>query len=94
MINKDQLLKFLGKEDKEDSMWDLRDEAEEKFKDQRLKFNSGPDYCGGVYLGRNWSDVGKDETGGQFMASIESEILKSFGKEIDCDTHEEAWEDR
>jgi hypothetical protein len=56
-----------------------------------LYFSNGPS-DGGVYVGRSWSSVKDDETGGQFKKDVENKLKPLFGK-VECTTLEEAWHD-
>ena len=40
------------------------------------------------WIGKSWSNIGDDETGGEFKESVKTELGKVFG-EVDCQTHEE-----
>jgi len=44
-----------------------------------------------VFIGREWSSVGDNETGLQFKDKIEEDIKKFFGKQK-CATHQEAYQ--
>jgi len=48
------------------------------------------DYC---YIGRSYSSIADDETGGDFKKSVSETISKFFGKEIKVKHIEEAWND-
>ena len=49
--------------------------------------------AGAYYIGRSWSTIKDDETGGQFKQSIKTALEKMFGPDIKCETHAEAWRD-
>lgn len=42
--------------------------------------------CEEIYIGRDWSSIGDDETGRQFKENVESEICNILGENIDCRT--------
>jgi len=45
----------------------------------------------GCYIGKSWCNIGDEETGKQFKATVEAAIKKFFGDDIKCGTIEEAW---
>lgn len=45
---------------------------------------------GDFYVGRGWSSIKDDETGKEFKKSVKAALKKMAGKDIACDTHEEA----
>ena len=42
-----------------------------------------------MYIGREWSSVGDNETGSQFKKDVEKKLEKLTGKKQDCDTIDE-----
>lgn len=44
---------------------------------------------GTFWIGKSWTSIGDDETGGQFKESIKAEIETLLGPDISCSTHEE-----
>lgn len=44
-----------------------------------------------LYIGREWSKIGDDETGLQFKNSVKQKLKDIFGKELKVRTIEEAW---
>ena len=44
---------------------------------------------GTVYIGREWSSIGDDETGKQFKDSVQKIISEKLGDGLKCRTHEE-----
>jgi hypothetical protein len=44
-----------------------------------------------IYIGRSYSSIRDDESGKQFKDSVENALKKSLGREVKCDTQEEAW---
>lgn len=55
-----------------------------------------PEGYDAFYIGASWGDVGDDETGKQFKARVESELVQVFGPEVltkkrKCSTHSESW---
>jgi len=53
-----------------------------------------PEYHEGTYLGRSWKDIPDDQTGATFKEEVEKTITETLGEEVECSTHEVAWEDR
>lgn len=51
-----------------------------------------PSYFDTAYIGRSWSSIGDEETGKQFKEGVKKEIKRVFGEDINCSTHEEAWQ--
>lgn len=45
-----------------------------------------------IYVGREWKDIGGDETGNEFKKDVEKKLSKILGN-VKCDTYEEAWRD-
>jgi hypothetical protein len=56
---------------------------------KNYSYNAGPE-AENFYFGRSWDSVKDDETGKQFKNSIEEDLKKFFGKDIEVSTHEEA----
>jgi hypothetical protein len=44
-----------------------------------------------IYIGRSYSSIRDDESGKQFKDSVENALKKALGREVKCDTQEEAW---
>ena len=44
---------------------------------------------GDVWIGKEWSSIGDDETGRQFKESVKSELEKFLGPDVECETHVE-----
>ena len=44
---------------------------------------------GDVWIGKEWSSIGDDETGRQFKESVKSELEKFLGPDVECETHDE-----
>ena len=42
-----------------------------------------------VWIGREWSSIGDDETGSQFKESVKKDLEKLFGEGVSCDTYDE-----
>ncbi len=47
----------------------------------------------GVYIGREWSSIGDDETGRQFKESVQELINDLPIEDKECSTHEDGWYD-
>jgi hypothetical protein len=47
---------------------------------------------GDTYVGRSWTSIGNNETGGQFKESVEKLIANRW-PDKKCNTYEEAWYD-
>jgi len=47
----------------------------------------------GIYVGRNWSGIGGEETGNQFKKNVEEILNKYFPDLKEFNTFEEAWYD-
>ncbi len=47
----------------------------------------------GVYVGREWSSIGDDETGRQFKESVQELINDLPIEDKECSTHEDGWYD-
>ena len=45
------------------------------------------------YIGRSWGSVRDNETGKQFKESVETQLKKYFGEDVEIGTHSEAWFD-
>jgi hypothetical protein len=52
--------------------------------DARVYFDAGV-----VYVGRYYSSIGDEETGGKFKESIETQVEKLFGEKKECQEIEE-----
>ena len=52
---------------------------------------TGPDDDTNLYIGKEWSTIGKKQTGEDFIKEIEKKLENIFGLGIDCDTHTESW---
>jgi len=46
-----------------------------------------------IYIGKEWSTIGDNETGAEFKRKIEKQLKDWLGDDIECDTHEVAWND-
>ena len=78
-----------GKDEENIEMYELLSDVAEKLS---LESYSG----GGAYyryIGITPSEIGDDETGGQFKAKIEKKIAEVFGEDVKCAYHEEAYYD-
>lgn len=42
-----------------------------------------------LWVGKEWSTIGDDETGREFKESIKTELEKLLGVDVDCDTYDE-----
>jgi len=42
-----------------------------------------------IWIGKSWTSVGDDQTGKQFKDSVQEELEKVFGPDVECGTHEE-----
>jgi hypothetical protein len=42
-----------------------------------------------IYIGREFCDIGENETGGEFKKNTREKIKEIFGKEVDCELLEE-----
>lgn len=69
------------------------EQIEKEVSDAGLYYNWGPEFSEGVYVGREWSKIGDDETGQQFKDSVEEDLERIFGKPLKCSTHEQGWYD-
>lgn len=67
---------------------ELRDKAEEL----RL-FCHRDQYGDGLYIGREWSSIGDEETGRMFREDTEKKIEQLPIEDKHCSTHEEGWFD-
>ena len=67
----------------------FRDKAEK----EGFYVSGGPDYCDGLYIGRELSTIKDDETGAQFKKDVEDRLEKFLGKEIKCSIYQEGWYD-
>lgn len=47
----------------------------------------------GVYIGREWSSIGDDETGREFKESVQERIDDLPIEDKECSTHEDGWYD-
>lgn len=66
--------------------WEFFEEFECKFKG----LSCFPYYDGEcVYIGRTYSSIGDDETGGEFKKSATEAVKKYFGDEVECEEYEE-----
>jgi len=75
--------KEVGIED-DDKLMDKADEA-------GLFTSYGPEYSDGIYIGREFSTIGDDETGKEFKEGVEKKMEELFGKKIDCGVCECGW---
>jgi hypothetical protein len=67
----------------------MADICDQLAKRTALEFHGGSE-CGS-YIGKSWCNIGDEETGKQFKATVEATIKKFFGDGIKCGTVEEAW---
>lgn len=67
--------------------------VEDKIGDLDLYWSYGPEYSGGVYVGREWSSIKNDETGRQFKDSVTGQLEEVFGQAVECSTFEQGWYD-
>ena len=67
---------------------ELRDMAEEMG-----LFCHRDQYGDGLYIGREWSSIGDEETGKQFKEDTQEKIDKLPTDNKKCSTHEEGWYD-
>jgi hypothetical protein len=76
--------------------YDLNEDVDKKLQDAGLSSvhlvtGQGDGYA---YIGRDYSDIGDDETGRQFKDSVEKAVALLFpGQEKKCGMHEESWYD-
>jgi len=42
-----------------------------------------------IWIGKEWSTIGDDETGREFKESVKVEIEKILGSDVECDTYDE-----
>ena len=75
--------------------YDITYELKKQFKESKIEFQFGPDGDNCIYVGKEWSNIGDDETGAQFKKAIEDKIKSIPGSEklddISFGTFEEAW---
>jgi len=70
----------------------MDEDLEKKVEDAGLEFLYGPSYPDSVYIGRSFSSIKDDETGGQFKDDVR-EKLKALGIPGTAQLCEEAWYD-
>jgi len=42
-----------------------------------------------IYVGREWSYIGEEETGNQFKTNVENKLKESLEREVECETIDE-----
>lgn len=74
--------------DESDDIFDYLDKyLSDDFKGTDLEYF--PDYeCERVYIGRSWSKIKDDETGGDFKQKIHHNLIEKFGEDIKIKTIE------
>uniref|UniRef100_A0A6M3LBU2 Uncharacterized protein n=1 Tax=viral metagenome TaxID=1070528 RepID=A0A6M3LBU2_9ZZZZ len=75
----------------------LQDKDESDYKQMRdcglISVCGNPNWDSTQYLGASWDTVGDDETGKEFKERVEKSIKKVLGREVECQTYEEAYYD-
>ena len=84
----EELKKKFGDEDQ--GMYEI---ADKMISDQKLDLSIHCPPDDQYYLGRSWSKVKDDQTGGEFKEDVKKQIIQLLGKEVKLGTHEEAWRD-
>jgi len=69
--------------------WQLPIVLEEVFP-KNLKVYKAP--WDALYIGRNWEEIGNDETGGQLKDCVQRMFKYIFGVTIKCETIRETWD--
>lgn len=81
--------------DEKNSRYKLHKKLEKLVSENDLEFYGGnSDYY--FYLGNSWSSIGlknPEETRGMFIKNVDEKIQSIIGKDIVCETIEEAWYD-
>jgi len=86
LMEKIKEMNFLSEEEietVEEDNWELESILSDK---TDLSVYSGD---GDVWIGKEWSSIGDDETGRQFKESVKSELEKFLGPDVECETHVE-----
>jgi len=55
--------------------------------------HGSPNCDGDPMMGRSWTSIRDDETGGEFKANVKAAMEKVFGEKVQCGSHEEGWYD-
>ena len=71
----------------------LKDGEENKVYSKELSIEYGPDYDDKIYLGASWDTVQDYETGKQFKERVKNSIETVLGREVECNTYQEAYRD-
>ena len=90
-IGSDEMIAKQAKSLLADGDDDLSELLENWAAKEKLYFTRGPS-GDGVYIGREWTTIKDDETGGQFKKGVEEKLKTIFGK-VACHSHEESWTD-
>lgn len=86
LMEKIKEMNFLTEEEietVEEDTWELEELISDK---TGLSVYSGD---GDVWIGRSWTEIDDDETGGQFKLKVKTDLEKFLGPDVECDTHEE-----
>jgi len=68
-------------------------EKQKILNEAKINEHGSPSDDGDNMIGRSWTSIRDDETGGEFKASVADAMKKVFGENVVCGSHEEGWYD-
>jgi hypothetical protein len=89
---------ILEDDDREDEEEDEYDDYDDVEAFEEIANTAGlsverPPYYDCLYVGLSWRSIKDSETGEQFKSRVAEAIKQLVGRDIQCDTYEEAWHD-
>ena len=73
--------------------WEDTENIYKELKKNELSYFGSKYENGEYYIGLSWDQVKDDETGAQFKERVKKILKEMLGRDVECDTYEDAWYD-